>query len=95
MSDEIAHVVRCRDMKKYASKEDTQMFAAAEWRDKRLMQLKEDAQYLQLQKRDIRMMQAKQRRYSMFAVTEERQKSDASEVKKVLIVCSCRGQKKE
>jgi hypothetical protein len=64
-------------------------------RDKRLMQLKEDAQYLQLQKRDIRMMQAKQRRYSMFAVTEERQKSDASEVKKVLIVCSCRGQKKE
>jgi hypothetical protein len=34
MVDEIAHVVRCRDMKKYASKEDTQTFAAAEERQK-------------------------------------------------------------
>jgi hypothetical protein len=30
----------------------------------------------------------------MFAVAEERQKNDASEVKKMLNVCSCRGQKK-
>ncbi len=30
----------------------------------------------------------------MFAVTEERQKNDASEVNKVLNVSSCRGQKK-
>jgi hypothetical protein len=45
-------------MKKYASKEDTQMLQLQR-RDKRLMQSKEDAQYLQLQKRNTRMMQVK------------------------------------
>jgi hypothetical protein len=61
-------------MKNYASKEDTQMFAAAEERQK---------------------IKCKVNKMLNICIAEKRQKNDASKMKKILNVCSCRGETKE